>query len=60
VPNGWLGEKIRMYQFCRTFRVSSEEYYTCLAEDVDILNLIEQEIRKKEIEDLEKNARRHN
>ena len=49
-----------MYQFCRTFRVSPEQYYECLAEDVDMLLMIESEAKKYEIEEMEReNARRH-
>lgn len=43
-----------MYNFCKTFKVSPREYGECYAEDVDILGLIDQEMRAFEKEELEK------
>ena len=57
MPRGWLGEKFKKYHFCKTFKTSPNEYEECLLEDVEMLLLIENEVRRKKKEENEKNAR---
>ena len=59
MPDGWLGEKFKKYQFCKTFKVSPKEYEDSLLEDVEMMLLIENEVRRRRKEDMEKDARRN-
>lgn len=49
-----------MYNFCKAFKVSPEEFKKCEVDDVDMLLLIDQEVREEERKEMEQNARRRN